>query len=55
MSLGGAQGVTAERFNLVTTNPNLSVEVGAHVTVCGTITAISNVVDTPFEMAVIAV
>ena len=55
VSLGGAQGVTAERFNLVTTNPNLSVEVGAHVTIRGTITAISNVVDTPFEIDVIAV
>ena len=55
MSLGEAQDVTAERFNLVTTNPNLSVEVGAHVTVRGTITAISNVVDTPFEIDVVAV
>ncbi len=55
VSLGGAQGVPAERFNLVTTNPNLSVAVGSHVTIRGTITSISSMAGVPFEIDVTAV
>lgn len=54
VSLGGAQGIVSDRFNLVTSNPNLSVEVGTHVTISGTITTLSGG-DVPFEIDVVAV